>query len=104
MKRVEAIIQTNKLNDVLKGLHNVGIGGVTVIQSQGQGTDEPPLVGELYSKTTVMTVVEDEKVNDIMNTIADAVCTNSKGDGKIFVSNVEESMDICTKEKGIHTL
>ena len=47
---------------------------------------------------------KDEKVNDIMNTIADAVCTNSKGDGKIFVSNIEESMDICTKEKGIHTL
>ncbi len=101
MKRIEAIIKENKLDDIVKAIHKVGVGGITVGECQGQGTDEPPLVGDYYSKKWIAVVVPDDKVSDIMSAIANAGCTQSKGDGKIFVSNIEQSMDICTKEKGL---
>ncbi len=102
MKRVEAIIQKDKLDDIVKAIHKVGVGGITVGECQGQGTDEPPLVGSYFSKNWVVTVVPDDKLSDIMSAIADAGCSQTKGDGKIFVSNIEQSIDICTKEKEIY--
>ena len=104
MKKVEAIIQPDMLENVIKAIRKIGVGGLTVVNAQGQGSAEPPLVGQFFSKTIVTTVVEDEKADEIMEEIAKTACTGTKGDGKIFVSNVEESTDICTKEKGIHTL
>ncbi len=97
MKRVEAIIQKNKLDDIVKAIHKVGVGGITVGECEGQGTDEPPLVGDYYSKKWIATVIPDDKLSDIMSVIADAGCTQTKGDGKIFVSNIEKSIDISTK-------
>ena len=102
MKRVEAIIKKDKLDDIVKAIHKVGVGGLTVGECQGHGTDEPPLVGDFYSKKWIATVVPDDKVSAIMSAIANGGCTQSKGDGKIFVSNIEQSMDICTKEKDSH--
>ena len=104
MKRIEAIIQPSMLEPVIKALRKVGVGGFTVLDAQGQGAAEPPLVGEFYSKNIVMVVVDDDKADDIMEEITDTACTGTKGDGKIFITNIEESTDICTKEKGIHTL
>lgn len=104
MKKIEAIIQPDKLERVIKAIRKVGVGGLTVIEGQGQGSAEPPLVGQFFPKTMVIIVVDDAKVDDVMEKIADTACTRTKGDGKIFVTNVEESTDICTKEKGIHTL
>lgn len=92
------------LEPVIKALRKVGVGGLSVMEVQGQGSAEPPLVGQFFSRNIVMVVVDDAKVDDIMEEIANTACTGTKGDGKIFVSNVEESTDICTKEKGIHTL
>ncbi len=104
MKRVEAIVPKTSLEKVVKAIRKVGVGGLTVATCQGQGATEPPLVGEYYSRNWIVTVVDDSKVDDIMAAIANAGCTKSKGDGKIFVTNVEQSMDICTKHKGAHTL
>lgn len=104
MKRIEAIIQPDMLASVIKALRKVGVGGFSVIEAKGQGSAEPPLVGQFFSKNIVMIVAEDAKADDIMEEIANTACTGTKGDGKIFVSNVEESTDICSKEKGIHTL
>lgn len=104
MKRIEAIIQPDKLNDVIKAIRKIGVGGLTVLNAQGQGSAEPPLVGQFFTKNLVVTVVEDGKADDVMESITNAACTGTKGDGKIFLTNVEESTDICTKEKGIHTL
>lgn len=104
MKRVEAIISKDKLDGIVRAIRKIGVGGLTVGDCQGQGSEEPPLAGEYYSRKWIVTVVEDEKVTDLMDAISGTGCTGSKGDGKIFVSNVEESMDICTKERGIHTL
>jgi len=99
MKRVEANIQTEKLHDVMKAIREVGVGGITVHECQGQGCQEPPLVGDFFSRTLVTTIIEDDQLHDIMDAIANTCCTNSKGDGKIYVSDVVEMMDICTKEK-----
>ncbi len=104
MKRVEAIIQPNMLEAVVKALRKIGVGGFTVLDGKGQGAAEPPLVGEYYSKNIIIVVVDDDKADEIMERIAKIACTKTKGDGKIFITNVEESTDICTQEKGIHTL
>ena len=104
MKKLEAIIQPDMLEAVIQGIRKVGVGGLSVVKAEGQGAAEPPLVGQFFSKVIVTTVVEDEKADDIMESIANTACTGTKGDGKIFVSNIEESTDICSKEKGIHTL
>ena len=104
MKRIDAVIQPDMLEPVIKALRKVGVGGFSVIEANGQGSAEPPLVGQFFSKKIVMVVVDDSKADEIMEEIAKTACTGAKGDGKIFVSNIEESTDICSKEKGIHTL
>lgn len=104
MKKIEAVIQPDMLETVIKALRKVGVGGFSVIDAKGQGSAEPPLVGQFFTKNIVEVVADDAKADDIMAAIANTACTGTKGDGKIFVSNVEESTDICSKEKGIHTL
>ena len=73
---------------------------VFLIISQQNNSAEPPLVGQCYSKEAIVTVVPDSKVDAILNAIAKVACTGTKGDGKMFVTNVETALDICTKEKG----
>ena len=104
MKKIEAIIQQDMLEPVIKALRKVGVGGLTVLEGKGQGAAEPPLVGQFFSKNIVVVVVDDEKADEVMEEIANTACTGTKGDGKIFITNIEESTDICTKEKGIHTI
>ncbi len=104
MKKIEAFIQPDMLEPVMKAIRTIGVGGFTVLNAQGQGAAEPPLVGQFFTKNVVVVVVEDEKVDKIMEAIANTACTGAKGDGKIFVSNIEESTDICSKEKGLHTI
>ncbi len=104
MKKIEAFIQPDVLNPVIKAIKEIGVGGLTVLNAQGQGEAEPPLVGQFFARNVLVTVVEDEKADKIMDAIANIACTGAKGDGKIFVSNIEESTDICSKEKGIHTI
>ncbi len=104
MKKIEAFIQPDMLDPVIKAIREIGVGGLTVLNAQGQGEAEPPLVGQFFARNVLVTVVEDEKADKIMDAIANIACTGAKGDGKIFVSNIEESTDICSKEKGIHTI
>lgn len=104
MKKIEAFIQQDMLNPVIKAIREIGVGGLTVLNAQGQGEAEPPLVGQFFARNVLVTIVEDEKVDKIMEAITNTACTGAKGDGKIFISNIEESLDICSKEKGIHTL
>ena len=47
MKKIEAIIQPDMLEDVIKGIRKIGVGGLTVLNAQGQGAAEPPLVGQM---------------------------------------------------------
>jgi nitrogen regulatory protein PII len=103
MKRIEAIVQSEVSKQVVRAIRKVGVGGVTLIQSLGQGTGERPEIGghqiEFNSTDVIVTVVHDSIVNSVVSAIIDAAHTGQKGDGKIFVTNVEESYDISTKEK-----
>ena len=103
MKKLEIILRKEKLDDAIKAIKKIGVGGLSVSEVQGQGAEEEPLVGQSYTRSVIMTVVEDEKVNPILKSVGDAACTETKGDGKIFISNIEEVMDLCTKECG-HTV
>ncbi len=110
MKRIEAFIKVDKLSLVVDALTNIGVGGLTVIKSQGRGSGARPEVGgargtakyvaEYNTSNTIITVVDDSKVDSVISAITDAASTGTKGDGKIFVSSIDQSVDIATKEKG----
>jgi nitrogen regulatory protein P-II 1 len=100
MKRIEAIIPPNMVDHVITAIKKTKVGGITVSHAQGQGTADPPLVGQYFSKDSVVTVVDDSKVDAILDSIANVACTGTKGDGKVFVTNVEDALDICTKKRG----
>ncbi len=100
MKKIEAIVQPGQRDAVIAAIKKIGVGGVTVHQVQGQGAQDPPLVGQYFSKDMVICVVDDPKLDDIINAIANVACTGTKGDGKIFVTTVEDAFDICTKKRG----
>lgn len=103
MKRIEAIVQSEVSKQVVRAIRDAGVGGVTLIQSLGQGAGERPEIGghqiEFNSTDVIVTVVQDSIVSSVVSAIMDVAHTGEKGDGKIFVSNVEESYDISTKEK-----
>ncbi len=100
MKQIATIIQPGMVDNVVKAIKKVGVGGITILHAEGQGTADSPLVGQYFSKKLVLTMVDDSKVDEILNSIAQVACTGTKGDGKVFVYNVEEALDICTKERG----
>jgi len=100
MKRIEAVVAPTMRDKVVSAIKQQGVGGVTIWHTQGQGAAEPPLVGQYFSKEAIVTIVSDSKVDSVLNAIANVACTGTKGDGKVFVTNVEDALDICTKEKG----
>lgn len=114
MKRIEAIIQEDKLSNVVNALKISEVGGVTITQSRGIGSGERPMLQgsrgtakfeAAYNRiATIMTVVDDSKVSTVVSAIMNAVSTGTTGDGKIFVTNVEEAFDIATKQSGKNIL
>ena len=100
MKRIETVVSPAMRDKVVSAIKQEGVGGVTIWHVQGQGAADPPLVGQYFSKEAIVTVVPDSKVDAVLNAIANVACTGTKGDGKVFVTNVEDALDICTKEKG----
>ena len=110
MKRVEAVIKEEKLSSVVVALKEVGVGGLTVSRSQGRGAGDRPQVraargtatftAEFNNTNTIITVVDDSKLDAAVSAIISAAKTGSKGDGKIFVSTVDEAYDIGSAEKG----
>ena len=100
MKKIETIIPSAKKDEVIAAIKKVGVGGVTVHQVQGQGAQDPPLVGEFFSRDMIICVADDPKVDEIINAIANVACTGTKGDGKVFVTEVVDALDICTKKRG----
>lgn len=114
MKQIKAFVQRKKLDSVIDAIEKEGVGGLTVIQAQGRGKGERPMIGDprgtgshkaqFNTLESIVVVVDDSKVESITNAITSAASTGSKGDGKIFVIPVEESIDIGTKLKGPNVL
>ena len=103
MKRIETVVQSEVSRKVVKAIRDTGVGGVTLIESLGQGAGDRPEIGgkqiEFNSTDVIVTVVNDSEVDSVVSVIMDTAHTGQKGDGKIFVTNVEESFDISTKQK-----
>ena len=103
MKRIEAVVQSEISRQVVTAIRKIGVGGVTLIESLGQGAGDRPEIGgkqiEFNSTDVIIAVVNDSQLKSIVSVIMDTAHTGKKGDGKIFITNVEESYDISTKQK-----
>ncbi len=107
MKKVEAIIRPFKLDEVKIALVNAGIVGMTVSEVRGFGRQKgqteryrgSEYTVEFLQKLKVEVVVEDEKVDMVVDKIISAAKTGEIGDGKIFVTPVEQTIRIRTGEK-----
>lgn len=99
MKRIEAVIPPETVTIVTEALMNVGVGGVTVLHGMGKSGDPKLQVLTLRPRETLLTVVDDSRVKDVINTILDLVSTNSPNDGIVFVSPVENALYIGSKMK-----
>jgi len=106
MKRVEAVIKPFKLEDVKDALAEIGITGMTVSEVKGYGRQKghselyrgAEYVVDFLPKIKMEMVVDDENVDQVVNTIVEAARTGKIGDGKIFVSDVEKIIRIRTGE------
>ncbi len=107
MKKIEAIIRPFKLEDVKLALVNAGIVGMTVSEVRGFGRQKGQVeryrgsefTVEFLQKLKIEVVVDDEKVDSVLNAIADAAKTGEIGDGKVFISPIESVLRIRTGER-----
>lgn len=112
MIKIEAIIRPAKLDDVKAALDEIGIKGITVINVMGAGKQRgrtqyyrgQEYVVNLLDKTKIETVVTDDAVEDVIEAITKAAFTGEIGDGKIFLSKIDEAIRIRTGERGEGTL
>jgi nitrogen regulatory protein P-II 1 len=108
MKKIEAIIKPFKLDEVKNALHEVGITGMTVSEVKGFGRQKghtelyrgAEYVVDFLPKVKIEVVMEDTLVERAIEAIQTAAHTGRIGDGKIFVSTIDEAIRIRTGEKG----
>lgn len=108
MKKIEAIVKPFKLDDVKAALGEVGIEGMTVIEVKGFGRQKghteiyrgSEYTVDFLPKIKVEIVVADDRVEVAVGAIGKAAKTGKIGDGKIFISPVEEAIRIRTDERG----
>jgi nitrogen regulatory protein P-II 1 len=108
MKKIEAIIKPFKLDEVKDALNQVGIHGMTVTEVQGFGKQKGHTEfyrGSEYQinfnpKIKIEIVVHDEALDKVVETIIKNASTGNIGDGKIFISSVEDVIRIRTGERG----
>ena len=108
MKKIEAIVRPEKVDEVRRALEASGYPGITITQIEGHGKQKGVTRqwrGEVYkidllSKTKVEIVASDKDQEKIVSAIQKAAGSNSVGDGKIFVSNIDEVVRIRTGERG----
>ena len=108
MKKIEAIIKPFKLDDVKEALHEVGVQGMTVTEVRGFGRQKghtelyrgAEYVVDFLPKVKIEVVVEKAQVDDVIEAIENAARTGRIGDGKIFVTPVENVIRVRTGERG----
>lgn len=108
MKKIEAIIRPFKVDDVREALAEIGIKGMTIIEVKGYGRQKGHT--ELYRgseyqidflpKVKIEIVVKDSILDKVVNAIIAAAKTGQVGDGKIFVSTIDEVIRVRTEESG----
>ena len=112
MKKIEAIIKPFKLDEVKEALQEVGVQGLSVIEVKGFGRQKghtelyrgAEYVVDFLPKVKIDVVLDDDQVETAIAAIVDAAKTDKIGDGKIFVSSVEQAIRIRTGETGSDAL
>ena len=108
MKKIEAIIKPFKLDEVKEALHEIGLQGITVLEAKGFGRQKghtelyrgAEYVVDFLPKVKIELVIDDDMLDRTVEAIMQAAHTGRIGDGKIFVSPVEEAIRVRTGEKG----
>ena len=108
MIKVEAVIQVSKLESVKTALHEIGIEGMTVLEARGHGRQKGhtefyrgrEYTVDLIPKIKLELVVADPMVEKVVQAISAAACTGKIGDGKIFLSHIDEIIRIRNDERG----
>ncbi len=108
MKKIEAIIKPFKLDEVKEALNDIGIQGITVSEVKGFGRQKghtelyrgAEYVVDFLPKIKLEVIVPDDLVTQVVETVEKSARTGRIGDGKIFVTNVEEVVRIRTGERG----
>jgi nitrogen regulatory protein PII len=112
MKMVSAVIKHFKLDDVRKGLTDIGVVGMTAIEVKGFGRQKGHM--EVYRgveyeiqflpKIKIEIAVPEEKLDDVLRVVQDKAKTGEIGDGKIFVYNLQDVVRIRTGETGMEAI
>ena len=108
MKKVEAIIKPFRIEEVKDALAKIGIEGMTVIEAKGCGRQKghteiyrgSEYTVDFLPKIKLEVVISDQHLDAAVSAIVKSAKTGKIGDGKVFVSNVEEAVRIRTEEKG----
>jgi nitrogen regulatory protein P-II 1 len=114
MKRIEAVVPAARLDKAFAALKELNLGGLTYYDSKGRGQIPCPEIHsgrgtgtyrpEFNVNTTIVLVVKDSMVNKVVDKILESTSTGLAGEGKIFISDVDEVVDIGSKQRGEATL
>ncbi len=112
MKKIEAIIKPFKLDEVKEALNEIGLQGITVLEARGFGRQKghtelyrgAEYVVDFLPKVKIELVLDDTLVEKAVEAIQNAAATGRIGDGKIFVSAVEEAIRVRTGERGTEAI
>ena len=107
MKKIKAIIKPFKLDEVKEALHEVGLQGITVIEAKGFGRQKghtelyrgAEYVVDFLPKVKIELIIPDDMLERAVEAIQQAAYTGRIGDGKIFISSIEEAIRVRTGEK-----
>ncbi len=112
MKKIEAIIKPFKLDEVKEALHEVGLQGITVLEAKGFGRQKghtelyrgAEYVVDFLPKVKIEVVVDDDQLERALEAIQQAARTGRIGDGKIFISQIDDAIRVRTGERGSEAL
>ena len=108
MRKIEAIIKPFKLDEVKEALHEIGLQGITVLEAKGFGRQKghtelyrgAEYVVDFLPKVKIELVIDDNLVERAIEAIQQSAHTGRIGDGKIFITQVEEAIRVRTGERG----
>ena len=112
MKKIEAIIKPFKLDEVKEALQEIGVQGLSVIEAKGFGRQKghtelyrgAEYVVDFLPKVKIEVVIADDILDEVVAAIIESAKTGKIGDGKIFVSEIQQAIRIRTSEDGVDAL
>jgi nitrogen regulatory protein P-II 1 len=110
LKKIEAVVPTARLEDAFEALGELALGGFTYYESKGRGQIPRPEIHsgrgtstyrpEFNVNSTIVVVTKDSMADNVISKILDSTSSGLAGEGKIFVSDVDEAIDIGSKQRG----